>query len=140
MSTEANEQGSARQAVLDDFTASLQGQSGMPPAARRETAQLFEQALQDAASLRRTSEEVLDDWTRTTDEWGARLEAMQKRDEISATDVADIIRQFDDVTRNLQAIRQRSQAHVDADERAAPLPQGMPSDVARAFEQQLRKP
>ncbi|HEV2679955.1 MAG TPA: hypothetical protein VGV14_05610 [Rhodanobacter sp.] len=140
MATEANKQGSARQAVLDDFTTSLQGQSKMPPAARHETAQLFEQALQDAAGQCRTPEEVLDDWTRTTDEWSARLEAMQKRDEISATDVADIIRQFDDVTHNLRAIQQRSQAHTDTDERTVPLPQGMPSDVARAFEQQLRKP
>lgn len=140
MSTEANQQGSARRAVLDDFASSLQDQAEMPPAARRDTAQLFEQALQDAAGQRRTPQEVLDDWTGTTATWSERLRAMQARNEISATDVADIIRQFDEVTRNLQAICARSAAQDAADGHAAALPQGMPSDVARAFEQQLRKP
>jgi uncharacterized membrane protein YccC len=142
MATDADKQGSARRAVLDDFTTSLDSQSEMTPAARSQATALFDQALQDAANAPKSTEEVLADWNRTTDDWIANLEAMQKRGEVSATDVADIVRQFDDVTRNLRAIRQREENRANAGhgEPAAELPHGMPSDVARAFEQQLRKP
>lgn len=127
--------------VFEEFTASLEGESDITPAARREAVQLFDQALQDAANQSKTPEEVLTDWEQTTREWGAYLQAMQKRGEISATGVADVARQFDEVAQNLRAIRQRNEnPSADANDRpAAPLPQGMPSDLARAFEQKLQK-
>jgi hypothetical protein len=141
MVNEEDNQNDVVRSVFDEFTASLEGESDVTPAARREATQLFEQALQDAASQSKTPEEVLVDWEKTTSTWSAYLEAMQKRGEISATGVADIVRQFDEVAKNLRAIRQRSQdaSAQAADSPATPLPQGMPSDLARAFEQKLQR-
>lgn len=141
MVNEEDNQNDVVRSVFEEFTASLEGESDITPAARREAAQLFEQALQDAATQSKTPEEVLTDWEQTTRDWSVYLEAMQQRGEINATGVADIVRQFDEVALNLRAIRQRSQDASDhvVDSPATPLPQGMPSDLARAFEQKLQR-
>lgn len=141
MVNEEDKQNDVVRSVFEEFTASLEGESDITPAARREAAQLFDQALQDAANQSKTPEEVLTDWEQTTRDWGTYLQGMQTRGEISATGVADIVRQFDEVAQNLRAIRQRSEnASAEAtDTPATPLPQGMPPDLARAFEQKLQK-
>jgi hypothetical protein len=131
-----------RQSVLDEFTASLKDEPGMPPAARRQVTQLFEQALQDAASQPRKPAEVLADWAQSVSAWNGNLEAMQKRGELSATDAADMSRQFDEITRTLQNIQADSGEEDSMAETtsAAPLPQGMPADVAQALGRSVRKP
>lgn len=141
MINEEDRQNDVVRSVFEEFTASLEGESDITPAARREAAQLFDQALQDAANQSKTPEEVLTDWEQTTRDWSTYLQAMQTRGEISATGVANIVRQFDEVAQNLRAIRQRSEnSSAEAVDRpATPLPQGMPSDLARAFEQKLQK-
>lgn len=144
MATDADKDGALRRSILDDFTSSLESQPGMTPATRREATQLLDQALQDAANQPKSPAEVLAGWRQTVDQWNGHLEVMQKREEISATDAADIFRQFDQITQTLQGIQQGEPA-VAAETAvveafAAPLPQGMPMEVAMALGQSVRKP
>ena len=144
MATEAGKNHAAdQQAALDDFNTSME-QSDVSPEARKQAAQLFEQALQDAADHPKTTAEVLEDWRATVSQWNEHFEALQKRGDISATDAADIFRQFEQITQTLQDFQDGESNAVGetpaAPEAAPPLPQGMPAEVAAALGRSVHKP
>lgn len=143
MATEAGKNHTAdQQAALDDFNTSLE-QSDVSPETRKHAAKLFEEALQDAAEHPKTAAEVLQDWQETVGQWNEQFEAMQKRGEISATDAADVFRQFEQITQTLQGF-QNAESNVIGEAPVAqgvptPLPQGMPADVAAALGRSVHK-
>lgn len=137
MSSEETDTSNLRQTMLDYLDDVLRERE-VPSQLRQSTLQEFEQAMQDAEEHPKSVTEVMADWQESAESLRTQLRTMEENGEISATESADLTRQFDKITDTFETV-QRSSGNVTekpaAEGRATALPQGMPEEVAAALKQ-----
>lgn len=139
MSSEETDTSSLRQSMMDYLDEVLKERE-IPPQLRQSTLQEFEQAMQDAKSHPKPVAEVMTDWQESAGLLRAQLKTMEESGDISATESADLSRQFDKITDTLETMRRPSDSPIveaaeDGESRTTTLPQGMPKEVAAALKQ-----
>lgn len=91
------------QAAVEYLSDALENDRDIPLDVRESVLAQFKDALRESEANPKSAAEVLADWEKTSDMLREQVDAMQKNDEITATEAADLLRQYDEITRNLHA-------------------------------------
>ncbi len=131
MSTDPNDTAQLRQDLLDRVEKTL-GRQDLSPEARQEALDEFERALQEAGDNPKSTADVLAEWQDSSTLLREQLDAMQKNGDMSATELADMSRNFDAITDALSQLQQAPTNHTETltNNASVPLPQGIPQELA----------
>lgn len=131
MPTDPNDTAQLRRDLLDRVEKTL-GRQDLSPEARQEALDEFERALQEAGDNPKSTADVLAEWQDSSTLLREQLDAMQKNGDMSATELADMSRNFDAITDALSRLQQEPANHTgtSTNSASAPLPQGMPQELA----------
>ncbi len=123
------------QAVLDGLNAALGDEQRLSPAGHALARRVFAEAVQRAVDHPRTPAEILAEWRDNVGGLQAQVEARRRSGELTATDAAELLRQFDGITEGLEYLHQRQAGGANAVEATqSGLPQGMPVELALALQ------
>lgn len=129
MSSDETDTSTLHQTMLDFLDEALKESSDIPSEVRQSTLQQFDEAMQEAQDHPKPPEEVLAEWQQTTSDLQSRIDTMRENGDISATDAADMLNPYDEITQKLKGLIEAS-AGDDEAAGGTGLPRGVPPEVA----------